>query len=186
VTKALAPLLVLTIAIAAGCGTNEHAVLAAKTSATGRTCDSAPVPGFRTCMSRSIPLSPSIERWTGSSWKVVTGPLPQHHEPDANWYVVSLSPDRSTLLAEWSYPCDSAAVVFVPAAGGAPRIATGEKDWLQAPVAHALGWTRDGKARVRVYTNWRGHRITPMHPRTFLIDPDASLPDAQPAPPRGC
>jgi hypothetical protein len=128
----------------------------------------------------------SIERWTGSSWKVVAGPLPQHHEPSASWYVVALSPDRHTLLAEWAYPCDSAAVVFVPAAGGSPRIATGERNWWQAPVAHGLGWTRGGKARVRVYTSWRGHRITPLHPRTFLIDPKTRVADAHPKPLRGC
>ena len=102
------------------------------------------------------------------------------------WGDVSLSPDRRTLLAEWAYPCDSAAVLFVPVANGAPRLVTGEESWLQAPVAHALGWTREGKARVRIYTAWRGHRITPFHPRTFLFDPRVPLGDAHPAARTGC
>jgi hypothetical protein len=90
------------------------------------------------------------------------------------------------LLAEWQYPCDSAAVVFVAVETGAPRLVTGEKDWRQAPVAHALGWTRDGKALVRIYTAWRGHRITPAHPRTFLFDPAVPRDDAHPAASNGC
>ena len=84
------------------------------------------------------------------------------------------------------YPCDSAAVVFVPLDTGEPRLVTGEKDWRKAPGAHALGWTREGKARVRIYMSWRGHRITPLHPRTFLFDPHVRAVDAHPAAPKGC
>lgn len=150
-----------------------------------RSCEATKARGFRTCVGATIPVNPTIERWTGSGWKVVTGPLP-HADPTASWREVSLSPDSRTLLADWAYPCDSAAVVFVPAEGGKPRLVTGDRDWRKAPQAHALGWTRDGKARVALYTTWRGHRIGPLHPRRFLFDPDAPAADAHPVPLRGC
>jgi len=136
-------------------------------------------------MGDTIPLRPTIEHWTGSEWKVVTGPLP-HPYTEASWGQVSLSPDGRTLLADWSYPCDSAVVVFVPAEGGEPKLVTGEKDWRKAPQARALGWTRDEKARVTILTAWHGHRITPTHPRTFLFDPSVPAADAHPAQLRGC
>ena len=183
-TKAFALVLGLTTAIAAGCGASER-VAAPRDRSSHRLCDSTRVHGFRTCMNDTIPSSPTIEHWTGSNWEIVAGPL-AHPEPDANWHVVSLSPDRSTLLAEWAYPCDSAAVVFVPVGGGSPRIATGEKDWRKAPVARALGWTSDGKARIRLFTSWRGHRIAPLHPQAFLIDPNGRVADTHPMPLRGC
>jgi hypothetical protein len=135
-------------------------------------------------MGDTIPLRPTIEHWTGSRWTVLTGPLP-HADPDASWREVSLSPDGRTLLADWSYPCDSAAVVFVPVEGGKPRLVTGENDWRKAPQAQAIGWTREGKARVRIYTAWRGHR-PPLSGRTYLFDPDAPVVDVHPASLRGC
>jgi len=184
VTRALALLLVLTTAIAVGCGVSDRPA-ASMDASSHRLCDPTGIRGFRTCENDTFPLSATIEHRTGSSWHVVTGPLP-HPESAASWHVVSLSPDRRILLAEWTYPCDSAAVVFVPVRHGSPWIATGEKDWRKAPIARALGWTSNGKARVRIYTNWRGHRMTPMHPRTFLIDPNARVADPHPARRRGC
>jgi hypothetical protein len=132
-----------------------------------------------------IPSDPTIERWTGSRWTVVTGSL-KPTESTATWGEVSRSPDGKTLLADWMYPCDSAAVVFVPVDSGEPRLVTGEKDWRKAPGSHALGWTPEGEARVRIYRPWRGHRITPTHPRTFLFDPRVPSFDAHPAASRGC
>jgi hypothetical protein len=143
------------------------------------------VRAFRTCESRKIPSNPTIERWTGARWKVVTGPM-KPSESSAQWGEVTRSPDGKTLLAEWQYPCDSAAVVFIPIDHGPPRIVTGEQDWRKAPIAHALGWTRSGKARVRIYTSWRGRRITPFRPRTFLFDPRLVVTDVHPASSTGC
>ena len=102
-------------------------------------------------------------------------------EPSAEWNGLSLSPDGKTLLAEWAYPCDSAAVVFVPAAGGPVRVATGERDWRKAPSARALGWTRGGKARVRTYAPWRGRP-----PGVYLIDPAVPAPAGKPSVQSGC
>jgi hypothetical protein len=104
----------------------------------------------------------------------------------AQWGAVWVSPDRRTLLADWQYPCDSAAATFVPAMGGTPRLVTGERDWRKAPISRAVGWRRDGKARVRLYTLWRGYRIDPRRPRVFIFDPDAPVDDAKPVDQFGC
>ena len=87
------------------------------------------------------------------------------------WGAVWISPDRRTLLAEWEYPCDSAAAVFVPANGGKPRLVTGERDWRKAPIAHALGWTSDGKARVKLFTRWRTRTGAVHPPGVYVFDP---------------
>ena len=116
----------------------------------------------------------------GTGWKVVARPL-RPAEPSAEWTSLSLSPDGSTLLAEWAYPCDSAAVVFVAAAGGRVRVATGERDWRKAPSARALGWTPAGKARVKTYSRWRGRP-----PGIYVIDPAAPAPAGKPSVQSGC
>jgi len=170
---------------AAGCGAADRKVARVKSPQTHRSCLATSVFGFRTCSSAKPPANPTIERRTASGWKVVTGPL-RPPDPAAEWGEVSLSADGRTLLAEYQYPCDSAAVVFVSAEGGVPRLVTGEADWRKAPVAHALGWTRDGRARVRIYRRWRSHRINPRHPRVFLFDPRIRLADPRPAAPSGC
>jgi hypothetical protein len=170
-------LVALTLAVV-GCGTTEEAAPPAKKP--NRTCAASSVPGFRTCQHLPFPTQPTIERRTSSGWKVVARPL-SPTEPSAEWSSLSLSPDGRTLLVEWAYPCDSAAVVFVPVAGGRARVATGERDWRKAPSARALGWTRDGKARIRAYTSWRGR------PRgVYLIDPAAPTPSGKPSVRSGC
>jgi hypothetical protein len=59
------------------------------------------------------------------------------------------------------FPCDSAVAAFVPLQGGTPRAVTGQRDWRKAPISRPLGWTSDGKARVRVFGK----------PGVQLIDP---------------
>jgi hypothetical protein len=158
---------------------------ASDTKRSGRSCNppggGSRGRGFRTCWGPNARHpNPTIERRTASGWTVVTGPL-KPAEPSAQWGAVWLSPDRRWLVAEWEYPCDSAAVVFVPARGGKARIATGEKDWRKAPVARALGWTRDGKARVQTYRPWHGRP-----PGVYLLDPTRPAGDAHPSAKTGC
>ena len=149
--------------IVAGCGTTEKAAAPAKKSS--RTCTSASVSGFRICRHLPYPTQPTIERRTPSGWTVVARPLTP----------------TEMLLAEWAYPCDSAAVVFVPAAGGRVRVATGERDWRKAPSARALGWTPAGKARIQTYSRWRGRP-----PGIYLVDPAAPTPAGKPSTRSGC
>lgn len=158
----------------------------ARTVPSGQTGDCAPAArGYRTCFAfRSRPTT--IERWSGSSWKVVAGPL-KHADDLAQWGTqVWLSPDGRTLLAYWTFPCDSDVAVFIPAKGGEPRIVTGEADWRRAPLTYPLGWTSDGKARVQLLTSWRGIHVTAKHRPVLLFDPDAPAVDAHPAKPFGC
>lgn len=115
-----------------------------------------------------------------SGWTLVTGPL-KPPAIDAMWDRVWVSPDRRTLLAEWTYPCDSGAVVFVSARGGTPRVVTGESDWRKAPVSRGLGWTADGKARVHVFRRWHGHEAG-----IYLFNPHAPARDARPVTQPGC
>jgi hypothetical protein len=176
--RRLSLVVVVVVFAVAGCGTTEQAAPPAKKPS--RTCTAAGIPGFRTCRHLPYPTQPTIERQTPSGWKVVARPL-RPTEPSAEWNSLLLSPDGKTLLAEWAYPCDSAAVVFVPAAGGRVRVATGERDWRQAPSARALGWTRAGKARVRTYSRWRGRP-----PGIYLIDPAAPPAAGKPSVRSGC
>jgi hypothetical protein len=164
--------------LVAGCGATREA--AAPPKKPSRTCTAAQVSGFRTCRHLPVPTLPTIERKTASGWAVVARPL-RPSEPSAEWRAVSLSPDGKTLLAEWAYPCDSAAVVFVPVTGGAARVATGGRDWRKAPSARALGWTSDGKARIRTYARW-GSRP----PGVYVVDPSTSAGAVRPAAPSGC
>lgn len=184
---------VLVIAVAfavAGCGARKEAAAPSQRTTTAypatRTCTPAGQgfrgPDFRTCWGPSVTSPhPTIERRTESGWEVVTGPM-KPSAMDAQWGGVWLSPDRRMLLAEWQYPCDSAAVVFVSARNGTPRLVTGENDWRKAPIARALGWTREGKARVQLFTPWRGHKLG-----VYLFDPGApARRNPRSAAPTGC
>jgi hypothetical protein len=65
-----------------------------------------------------------------------------------HWAWAALSPDGSTLLAQWSAECEVPIAFFAPAAGGEPRVVSGEDDWAESPTSIALGWTTDGRAIV--------------------------------------
>jgi len=177
--------LVLLVLVAAGCGGKAAAPVQGRHVVRPSPDCTAAAPGYRTCF--AFPGHPAtIERRVGSEWKLVTGPL-KPADPTARWGLqVRLSPDKRTLLADWDFPCDSSVTVFVPATGGVPRLVTGERDWRRAPISRPLGWTTGGKARVTLYTSWRGIRVNPAHPKVLLFDPNAPAADARPAPPRGC
>jgi len=157
---------------------------APEVKAAGRSCNPAGQGyrgrEFRACSNRGVPSNPTIERRTAAGWTVVTGPL-KPAEPSAQWGAVWISPNRRMLLAEWQYPCDSSAAVFVSASGGKPRLVTGERDWRTAPVARALGWTSDGKARVQIFKRWRGHP-----PGIYRFDPQVRRHEAGPTARAGC
>jgi hypothetical protein len=80
-------------------------------------------------------------------------------------------PDGQTLLAEWLFPCDSAVAVFVPLGAGTPRVVTGQLDRRKAPISRPLGWTPDGKARVRVFGKRGVQSIDPRSVRGLRVKP---------------
>jgi hypothetical protein len=159
------------LVLAVGCGEATHATTQqARAHQPAKTCERA-APAFRTCFQNGRDLRPTIERMTASGWAVVTGPL-KHADPDAMWRPkIWVSPDADTSLAEWDFPCDSAVAVFVPMRGGSPRVVTGQLDWRKAPISRPLGWTRDGKARVRVFGKRGVQLIDPSSVRRLRVKP---------------
>ena len=147
-----------------------------------RTCTDA-APDFRTCFGSGTNSHATIERRTGATWGVITGPL-RPLDLFTEWGPkVWISPDARTVLAEWLYACDGHLAVFVPAAGGKPRIVTGERDWRKAVASVPLGWTRDGRARVQVLRSWGPHHLRPAG--VYLFDPKREPPKRVPFT-RGC
>jgi hypothetical protein len=67
-----------------------------------------------------------------------------------HWRWAALSPDGTTLLAQWSAECEVPYAFLVPAGGGEPRLVTGERDWTEAPESQALGWTTAGEPIVHL------------------------------------
>lgn len=65
-----------------------------------------------------------------------------------HWEWAALSPDASTLLAQWRAECEVPIAFFVSLPAGSPRPVTGETDWAKSPNSEALGWTTDGRAIV--------------------------------------
>ena len=78
------------------------------------------------------------------------GPTPTAAAAGAvgHWAWASSSPDRQTILAQWSAECEVPIAFLVHADGGSPTPVTGEEDWATSPVSVALGWTTDGRALV--------------------------------------
>jgi hypothetical protein len=85
------------------------------------------------------------------------------------WSKVKVSPEGNTLLATWSTECENHYAFFIPAAGGKPRLVTGELDWESSPNSFGLGWSGDGRARVGVSG---GCGDSAWRPGTYLIDPE--------------
>jgi hypothetical protein len=129
--------------------------------------------GFRLCPNFwSSEFHSTIQRRVSTGkWKVVTGPL-QYRSKDALgfWRYVLASPDKKTLLAQWSGECESPNAFFVPVRGGTPRAVSGERHWWRAPESGARGWSKDGRAIVRLYGGACG--IGAHRPGVYLIDPE--------------
>lgn len=67
--------------------------------------------------------------------------------PVGHWAGVRLSPDRRTLLVQWSAECETPQVFLVTRGTGSTRRVGGAAD-----ESIALGWTRDGRALVHFPT----------------------------------
>ncbi len=68
-------------------------------------------------------------------------PTPTTADADkaGHWVWAALSPDGSTLLAQWAAECETPIAFFVSLPAGTPRAATGETDWAKSPDSEALG-----------------------------------------------
>lgn len=169
----------LVASLLAGCGGEEKRV-ASKPTVTRTTgaelvrCTPARATGFRLCedaegTARNIPAT--IERRRDGAWRVlVAGPPGTVHDGHqiGHWGQAWLSPDRTTLLAQWVAECEVPIAFFVDARTGAMRAVTGENVWTEAPESIALGWGADGRAWVRLTKGYCGGAKHP--PGVYLID----------------
>lgn len=70
------------------------------------------------------------------------GRIPIDHPyagPSGHWSDGFVSRDGKTLLLQWTGECEVPLAFFVPAAGGKPRLVTGERRVDQAPATIATG-----------------------------------------------
>ena len=143
----------LLLTLAAACGSNADEAAPPATTApawTSRECTAAGshgVTSYRVCY--ASPTRRAIERVRDGRVERVAVADP----PGAvvgHWRWAALSPDGSTLLAQWSAECEVPFAFLVPATGGLPRLVTGESRLEDAPESEALGWTTDGEPIVRL------------------------------------
>jgi hypothetical protein len=116
--------------------------------------------------------------WIGSAGRRlrVTGPArvalagipaqPIKNARPAGFWVherIFVSPDGRTLLAQWSGECEGQSTYLVATSGGRPRS-------IFISESSALGWSKDGRARVFLaepgFGSERGYR-----PGKYLVDP---------------
>lgn len=100
--------------------------------------------GFRACTAFSGSAERSrIERKRGSRWVVLFDENTAPHGGHGWWRRVIASPDRRTLLGQWSGECELQLTYVVTLRG-----------WTMRPIldglpSTAVGWGLDGRARVR-------------------------------------
>jgi hypothetical protein len=134
--------------VAAGCGGGERP---AAPRAPHHVCESTRAAGYTVCgypLQKRAPSS--IWRSFGRSAVKLTGPAETvRHDPHPAGFWVGdrlfPSPDRKTLLVQWSGQCEVQSTYLLSAQTGARRSILGPAD-----ESSALGWTRDGRAKIRV------------------------------------
>jgi hypothetical protein len=161
-------LVVLVLLTAAACGGDSGSDAPAAAAAwEPRECTLAGAHdgvSYRVCY--ASPTRRAIERLSGGRVERVAVADP----PGAvvgHWRWAALSPDGSTLLAQWSAECEVPFAFLVPASGGSPRLVTGEADWTDAPESEALGWTTAGEPIVHLPKGFCGKSATA--PGTYVF-----------------
>ena len=99
-------------------------------------------------------------RQTGAERRVLDVPQPTRV---GHWASAVLSPDRKTILAQWSAECEVPIAYLIPTAGGEPREA------VRSYSSRAIGWTEDGRAIVKVLESACGPNAP--RPGFYLVDP---------------
>ncbi len=122
--------------------------------------------GFRSCTTFALRGERStIQRRAGSGWLIVLRARQAPHPGHGWWRGVILSPDAKTLLGQWSGECEIQTTYLVPSDGGTPRAIFSQAQ------STAVGWSGDGRARVRVATvahDERGDVVAGI----YLVDPE--------------
>ena len=97
-----------------------------------------------------------------------------------HWARASLSPDRKTLLAQWSAECEVPVAFFAEGRDGAVRPVAG-RSLRDAPMSIADGWTQDGRAIVEFPAAACGSGI--HKPGIYFVALDGTRTLAQPLKP---
>jgi hypothetical protein len=144
------PLLAALALVAAGCGNaaSERTPLDAIGVKTHRSCTHASR-GFRACTRFDHRGETSgLYRFSGN-WRPLRATAPA---PAGWWRRVVTSPDRSTLLLQWSGECEVQSTYLLSSRGGSPRAL------FRGHESTAIGWTHGGDAVVRLTEAvWRGN-----------------------------
>ena len=175
-------LLVAVLAVvAASCGSNEKTAADAAraemakvqtTCAEGVNCEAdrpfrkctSVSRGYRACSTFfTTARHTAIYRRDGQRWCKVVGPVPRRH---GWWRRVLPSPDRRTLLAQWSGECEVQSTYLVSVADPRPRAL------FPQYASGALDWSSDGRARVTLAEPVYATRTkVKFHPGTYRVDP---------------
>ena len=120
--------------------------------------------GFRACSTFFVQdRQTAIYRRSGERWHKLIGPLPREH---GWWRRVLPSPDRRTLLAQWSGDCEVQTTYLVSVADRRVRAV------FPGHTSGALGWSADGRARVALAEPVYGSRtMVKFRPGKYRVDP---------------
>jgi hypothetical protein len=122
--------------------------------------------GYRACTTFGLPRGERswIQQREGARWKNVLDPPPAR---SGWWRRVVTSPDRQTLLGQWSGECEIQSTYLVSAG-----------TWKVRPIfrpsaSTAVGWSEDGRARVWLSEPVYGtdKRIR-FRPGIYLVEPE--------------
>jgi hypothetical protein len=100
--------------------------------------------GFRACTRFGFPIRGErswIQQRHGDTWEILVGP------PKARygwWRRIVASRDRKTLLAQWSGECEIQSTYLVSTVTGK------ERPIFRGASSAAVGWSEDGRARIRL------------------------------------
>ena len=159
---------VLAVALLAGCGGSAASIVTVtKTAAPARACSTIGDSLIQLCQSRRTREYTTVF-YVRRGERLAA--LPVTKPPGSkvgHWVTAYLSPDRKTLLAQWSAECEVPVAYFVAARGGTPRaLSTGAEE----SVAH--GWTGDGRAIVEFPKGVCGG--TAGRPGLYLVSVDGA------------
>jgi hypothetical protein len=122
--------------------------------------------GFRACTVFGLPRGErsSIQRREGGLWEPFVAPPKVRH---GWWRRIVASPDRRTLLAQWSGECEVQSTYLVS------TLNEKERPIFRGNSSTAAGWSGDGRARVRLPAPVYGtdKRIR-FRPGIYLVEPE--------------
>jgi hypothetical protein len=164
-------------AILTGCGGEPKTVERAPKAVEHRDRCTHVSGSYRACTTFGLPRGERswIQLREGVGWKTVLDPPLIRH---GWWRRIVISPDRRTLLGQWSGECEIQSTYLVST-----------KTWRARSIfrrssSTALGWSEDGRARVLlaepVYGTNKRVRLRPgiylVEPKTMAISRERTIP----------